>query len=279
MAHGSHTWWGQRFIEALERFTDPSRLGRGHSYATSNKIIAYGVADGMVTAKVRGSVNPYFGVYKEPRYTVTITLTPIIPANWSKIIARLSAQAGPVAKLLANEMPDTIEDVFSDLGLYLLPHNRRDVATDCSCPDYANPCKHVAGVCYALAAALDRDPFLLFELRGLSRDRLREELAASPLGRILSSELAPRDVDPEPAESFYTRPRREPARVDITAREFWTGAKRLPPLEPAAPGPSVPAALIKRQGDYPLFWRKDASFIETMEDIYTRVRTKSPHMK
>jgi len=184
-----------------------------------------------------------------------------------------------VAKLLANEMPDTIEDVFSDLGLYLLPHNRRDVATDCSCPDYANPCKHVAGVCYALAAALDRDPFLLFELRGLSRDRLREELAASPLGRILSSELAPRDVDPEPAESFYTRPRREPARVDITAREFWTGAKRLPPLEPAAPGPSVPAALIKRQGDYPLFWRKDASFIETMEDIYTRVRTKSPHMK
>ncbi len=279
MAHGSHTWWGQRFIEALERFTDPSRLGRGRSYANGNKIIAYGVADGTVTAKVRGSVNPYYGVYKEPRYTVTISLTPIIPANWSTIIARLAARAGPVAKLLANEMPDSIETVFADLGLHLLPHNRADFATDCSCPDYANPCKHVAGVCYTLAAQLDRDPFLLFELRGLARDQLREELAASPLGKILSSELAPRDITPAPAASLYTRPHREPPGADITVREFWTGAKRLPPLDAAPTGPSVPAALIKRQGDYPPFWRKDTSFVKVMEDIYTRVRAKSPHMK
>jgi uncharacterized Zn finger protein len=269
----------QRFIEALERYTDPGRLGRGHSYANGNRIIAYGVANGTVTAKVRGSVNPYFGVYKEPRYTVTITLTPIVHANWSKIIARLSAQAGPVAKLLANEMPDDLEAVFAGLGLYLLPHNRADFATDCSCPDYANPCKHVAGVCYMLAAQLDRDPFLLFELRGLSRERLREELAASPLGKILSSELAPKDFPLQSAASLYTRPRRDPPRDDMTVREFWTGAKRLPPLDATPSGPRVPAALIKRQGDYPPFWRKDTSFIEVMEDIYNRVRTKSPYMK
>lgn len=279
MAQFSRSWWGQRFIEALERFTDPGRLSRGRSYAHNGKILDYKIGQGTVTARVRGSINPYFGIYKEPRYTVNITLTPIVAANWTKIIARLSSQAGPVAKLLANEMPDNIEDIFSGLGLHLLPHSRADFATSCSCPDYANPCKHVAGVCYTLAAALDQDPFLLFELRGLSRERLREELAASPLGRILSSELAPKEVAVEPAGSYYTRPRREPARAEIGQREFWTGARRLPPLGEKAPGPGVPALVIKKQGDYPPFWHKDASFIGAMEELYERVRAKSPQMK
>ncbi len=68
MAQFSRTWWGQRFIEALEQFTDPARLGRGRSYARGGRILDYKLADGTVTAKVRGSINPYFGVYTEPIY-------------------------------------------------------------------------------------------------------------------------------------------------------------------------------------------------------------------
>src|SRR5689334_6395841 len=116
----SRTWWGQRFIEALEEFTDPGRLGRGRSYARGGRILSYETKAGKVTAKVRGSVNPYFGVYEEPVYTTTVALKPITPGNWTRVIAALSGKAAPVAKLLLNEMPDDIDDTFGRLGLHLL---------------------------------------------------------------------------------------------------------------------------------------------------------------
>ena len=189
MAQFSRTWWGQRFIAALERFTDTARLGRGRSYARNGRILDYKLVKGTVTAKVRGSINPYFGVYKEPTYNTTITIKPISATNWTKVIRQIASRADLVTKLLMNEMPDTIEDVFATLDLHLLPHSQSDFTTKCSCPDYANPCKHIAGVYYLLASDLDQDPFVMFELRGLSRDDLHTELARSPLGQILASSL------------------------------------------------------------------------------------------
>ncbi len=278
MATFSRTWWGQRFIAALEEFTDAGRLGRGRSYASNGHILKYTIADGKVKATVRGSVNPYYGIYKEPRYTTTIAFAPIRPIEWTRVIDRIAMNAGFVAKLLVNEMPDTIEQAFQPLDLHLLPQSEADFFTDCTCPDDANPCKHIAGVHYVLAAALDRDPFLMFELRGLSRERLREELAHSPLGQILSSEMAPKDVPVVPAVTYYTRPERTRPDAKVSLREFWAGARRLPPPTDLAP-PLVPALLIKKQGDYPPFWNKDASFIAVMEELYTRVRTKNSQMK
>lgn len=275
----SRTWWGQRFIEALEQFTDQARLGRGRSYASGGRILSYQTEGGKVSAKVRGSVNPYFGVYKEPTYTTEVALKPISRANWTKAIAELSSRAGPVAKLLLNEMPDDIDDTFGRLGLHLLPGDQSEFTTECSCPDWSNPCKHVAGVCYLLASALDRDPFLLFELRGLARDELRVELEKSPLGQLLASEFDQPEVGLQPALSYYTRPVAEPAPATVGYREFWTGARRLPPAIETSPAPSVPALLIKKQGDYPPFWPKDQSFIAVMEELYARVRTKSRQMK
>jgi uncharacterized Zn finger protein len=280
MAQFSRTWWGQRFIAALEQFTDPARLGRGRSYASGGRILDHKLANGTVTARVRGSINPYFGVYKEPIYRTSIKIKAISSADWTKAIRKIASRADLVTKLLMNEMPDTIEDAFSGLGLHLLPHSERDFETDCSCPDWANPCKHIAGVYYLLASELDRDPFLMFELRGLSRDALHAELVRSPLGQILSSALKSDDVPAvEPVESYYTRPDREPDAVIASHKEFWTGAKRLP-APPVAPSqPAVPALLIKKQGDYPPFWHKDVSFISVMEELYDRVRTKNRQMK
>jgi uncharacterized Zn finger protein len=280
MARFSRTWWGQRFIAALEQFTDPARLGRGRSYASGGRILEYTLANGTVTAKVRGSINPYFGVYKEPIYRTSITIKPISSTEWTKAMRTIASRADLITKLLMNEMPDTIEEAFSVLGLHLLPHSERDFVTDCSCPDWANPCKHIAGVYYLLASALDRDPFLMFELRGLSRDALHAELVRSPLGQILSSALKSEEVPAiEPVTSYYTRPTREPDAVIDSHKEFWTGAKRLP-APPSAPSQaSVPALLIKKQGDYPPFWHKDVSFISVMEELYERVRTKNRQMK
>ena len=82
MSQFSRTWWGKRFIEALEDFTDSARLGRGRSYARNGKIKEYQIHGGKITAKVRGSVNPYFGVYKEPLYKTTIEISAIAPGDW-----------------------------------------------------------------------------------------------------------------------------------------------------------------------------------------------------
>ncbi len=274
MAQFSRTWWGKRFIAALEEFTDPGRLSRGRSYANGGKIKSFEIKDGIATAQVRGSVNPYFGVYKEPLYTTTIEIKSISAANWSAAIAYVASKAGFISKLLLNEMPDNIEDAFSTLGLHLLPHQRSDFKTRCSCPDSSNPCKHIAGVYYLLAAKLDRDPFLLFELRGLSRTDLHAELAKSPLGMALSQELAAEQSTPTPVESYYTK-LDTIAASDVSLKDFWQGSKRLPStIEPETQN-SVSAIVIKKQGDFPAFWHKDSSFIATMEELYQRVKAKN----
>jgi len=274
MAQFSRTWWGKRFIAALEEFTDPGRLSRGRSYANGGRIKSFEIKEGVATAQVRGSVNPYFGVYEEPLYTTVIEIKSISAANWSAAIAYVASKAGFISKLLLNEMPDNIEDAFSTLGLHLLPHQRSDFKTRCSCPDSSNPCKHIAGVYYLLAAKLDRDPFLLFELRGLSRTDLHAELAKSPLGMALSQELAAEQSTPTPAESYYTK-LDTIAASDVSLKDFWQGSKRLlAAIEPETQN-SVSAIVIKKQGDFPAFWHKDSSFIATMEELYQRVKTKN----
>ncbi|MBD1866164.1 SWIM zinc finger family protein [Cyanobacteria bacterium FACHB-471] len=275
MAQFSRTWWGKKFIEALEAFTDSGRLSRGRSYASGGKVKSFEIKDGVVTAKVKGSVNPYFGVYEEPLYTTEIRITPIAQAKWGKAIAHIASKASFVSKLLLNEMPDNIEEAFATPGLHLLPHSKSDFKTSCSCPDYSNPCKHIAGVYYLVAAELDRDPFLLFELRGLNRETLKTELAKSPLGIALSAELTAEKAAPRPSSRYYTQPETVALEGEIDLREFWMGEKRLPQNFEATPQTSVPAVLIKKQGDFPPFWQKDSSFIDLMEEFYQRVKTKN----
>ena len=275
MAQFSRTWWGKRFILALESFSDSARLGRGRSYASNGKVLNYKIDQNEITATVRGSVNPYFGVYKEPKYSINIEIKPIDKTNWSKAIKYISSKASFVSKLLMNEVPDNIEEAFADLGLHLLPHSQKDFKTSCSCPDYANPCKHIAGVYYVVASQLDHNPFLLFELRGLSKEALQAELAKSPLGQVLSTELTAKEIPLESSASYYTPLEKVQITQKINPREFWLGTKRLPQTVEAVSPASLPAILIKKQGDFPPFWKKDSSFIETMEELYQRVRTKN----
>jgi uncharacterized Zn finger protein len=276
MARFSRTWWGVRFIEALEKITDPGRLSRGRSYARNGKVRDFQLSKGKITAKVRGSKNPYFGVYKEPLYKTTIQITPISKANWSKVIESISYKASYVSKLLMNEMPENIEAAFSALSLSLLPQSQKDLITDCSCPDWANPCKHIAGVYYLVASEFDRDPFLMFELRGLSQDELQQELGKSPLGKILLEQIvADEQAHLASSESYYTKLSEQEIKAEVSLKEFWTGNKRLPQNIEASVPSTVDAILVKKQGDFPSFWEKDASFVEVMEDFYQIVKKKN----
>lgn len=276
MSQFSRTWWGQRFITALEEFTDPGRLSRGRSYASGSKVKSFTIQDGLVTAQVRGSVNPYYGVYKEPLYITTIEFQPISPAKWAAVIALVASKAGLISKLLLNEIPDNIEESFTLLGLHLLPQSRKDFIAHCSCPDYSNPCKHIAGVYYLVAADLDRDPFLLFELRGLSREDLHKELAKSPLGQALVAELQLAQHPPEALASYHTQPRAIAVKKAPGLRDFWHGAKRLPATIEPLPETLVAGIPVKKQGDFPAFWNRENSFLAAMETIYEQVRHKNP---
>jgi uncharacterized Zn finger protein len=262
-------------MEALERFTDPARLGRGRSYANNGKVLDWAIEPGRVRATVRGSVNPYFGVYKEPRYTITITIPPIDAARWGTIIQAIGGRADHVTRLLLGEMPDDIEGPFEACGVHLLPHRQTPFATKCSCPDWANPCKHVAGVYYVLAGALDRDPFLMFALRGLAREALLAKLAETPLGAALAAELAEEPAAPRAEVSLYPALVLEPLGAEpVPVAGWWEPSIYLPPEPAPVAAPGVAALTIKREGDYPAFWPREGSFVEVMEDLYGRVRKR-----
>jgi uncharacterized Zn finger protein len=272
MGKAAKTWWGQKFIAALEEFTDSGRLQRGRSYSTDNRIKQWRVQEGKVAAKLRGNINPYFGVYKEPTYQVSVHMTHLSAAQWQAIIEKLTRRASFIAKLLLNEIPENIETVFAETGGHLLPNNYKDFKVACDCPDYAVPCKHIAGVCYRLAEAFDQDPFLLFEMRGLAPEKLLQELAKSPLGKVLSEAKSSTEEGLVSGDSYYTRPISIDLSQPLDIKHFWQGQQPLPNSIEPVQAALIPAMLIKKGGDFPAFWQKQSSFIEVMEDFYFRMR-------
>src|SRR4051794_33238709 len=162
------SWWAKRWIEVLESFDIGARLGRGRTYARGGQVLSIEVGKGEVQAKVQGS--------RPKPYAVSIEVKVLSAEDWGRLVGALSGEALFVAKLLAGEMPQDIEKVFQEAGLSLFPQKLRDLKTDCSCPDDSNPCKHIAAVYYLLGEEFDRDPFLLFKLRGLDRDELMDRL-------------------------------------------------------------------------------------------------------
>lgn len=263
------TWWGNRWIKALETTTDPGRLKRGRTYANRRCIRNLEINQGTIRAQVRGNKNAYFGVDQEPTYQAMIVVRPLSSEQWKSAIAQLSSNASFISRLLLNEIPDDLEE---KLGIHLLPRVRTDLQTVCSCPDWGGLCQHIAGVCYQVAAELDQDPLLLFELRGLSREQLFSELAQSPLGQALTDESKFQCIAPAHTESYYTQPELRDL-PNLTPQAFWQGSKPSSPLQPTQS--AITGILIKKQGDFPAFWQRENSFIEAMEALYERVKTKN----
>ncbi len=166
------TWWGKRWLEALERMSDvySNRLARGRTYARAGRTHDVVVKAGSVTAKVTGS--------RAAPYQVTIRLARLPDATWTRAIQSMAAKARFAAELLAGRMPEEIDEAFQAGRASLFPSREADLLTACSCPDWVNPCKHVAATHYVLGEALDRDPFLLFELRGRTREQVLDALRA-----------------------------------------------------------------------------------------------------
>ena len=268
------TWRGEAFVESLTQFIDSGRLARGKAYRTDHRILKFEISDGRVTATVRGNKNPYFGVYKEPKYKVSLNFKQIQQQAWTKIIANICNNPAWLAKLMLNEIPDNLGQAFGEFSL--LPKRFSDINSNCSCPDHTNPCKHMAGVYYRIANILDGNPMLLFPLHGLSITQLQQKLRETDLGAAFAEHLAkPEEIKLTKASHRYAVVKRlkKMNQHSLTPLRYW----EMQPIKPHNDELYEPiaASLIKKQGDYPKFWVKQGSFTYAMEGIYTYIRTKN----
>lgn len=155
------TWWGKKWVEVLSEFEHDQRMSRGRAYARAERVKNFKLAEGGITARVQGSM----GIYK-----INITFKKFSSKKWDAILQKLSGTPILLSGLLNNEMPEKIEEMT---GHSFVPDS---FESECSCPDYANPCKHIAAVFYTLADEIDYDPMILFKLKGMGKEQLLSRL-------------------------------------------------------------------------------------------------------
>lgn len=157
-------WWVQRWLELLDSYRFKKRLERARIYAKEGNVLFIKFTNNQVLAQVQGSET-------EP-YQVSLAIDAFSDTDWDDIISTMSTKAIFLAQLLAGEMPPEIEKVFTDNGLSLFPYTLSDIHANCTCPDPANPCKHIGAIYYQLGDRFSEDPFILFQLRGKTKSEI-----------------------------------------------------------------------------------------------------------
>jgi uncharacterized Zn finger protein len=164
------SWWSRRFVDVLESYGLGARMQRGRKYARTGQVLSLDVRAGMLVAQVQGS--------RPTPYILTVAAESPTVQQWASVDAALGARVGFVARLLAGEVPPDLEDVFRAAAVDLFPASWSTLDARCSCPDWENPCKHIAAAMYVFADQLDGDPWLLLAWRGRNRDQLLDPLRA-----------------------------------------------------------------------------------------------------
>ncbi|MEB3220650.1 MAG: SWIM zinc finger family protein [Candidatus Sericytochromatia bacterium] len=243
---GAENWWADRWLSMLYRFGWKGRLANGRMYADTGRVSEFRVETGRVRAAVQGS--------RTQPYEVTVQIQPLPDADWDLVVDILSCQALFTAQLLAGEMPRDIEEVFEAAYAPLFPRRKDDIKAHCTCPDWANPCKHIAAVYFVLADTFDKDPFLLFHLRGRDRDALIGMLRAARAAEAQAGPMAVETLDAGSLEPF----------------RFWQAGEELENVHVQIAAPPFPGATAKRLGRPP-FWRSPADAITRLAEVYEAI--------
>jgi uncharacterized Zn finger protein len=170
----AHTFWGKAWCDHLESFSDyANRLPRGRTYVRNGSVCHLDIAKGKINANVCGS----------ELYTVKVVIETLPSRKWENVKNRCAGKIGSLLELLQGKLSENVMAVVTDRdnGLFPLPG---EISLHCSCPDWAVMCKHVAAVLYGVGARLDREPELLFLLRGVDHD----ELVSADLGMAAVAE-------------------------------------------------------------------------------------------
>ena len=182
------SFWGASWCTNLERYSDfATRLPRGRSYVRNGFVIDLQIGKGKVTAMVCGT----------DLYKVTVSITPVTAPRWKAICRDCAGSIDSLVELLQGRLAKGVMDRVCRQGDGLFPAPG-DIKLSCSCPDWADMCKHVAAVLYGVGARLDASPQLLFELRGVDQSELiagaGQDLALSKPTPATGTLLADDDV-------------------------------------------------------------------------------------
>src|SRR4051812_11562657 len=200
------TFWGKAWCDNLERYSDyENRLPRGRTYVRNGSVLDLQIAPGEIKALVSGSQ-----IYK-----VKVTVTPVAKARWKSICRDCAGAIDSLIELLQGRFSKGVMERVCQRKTGLFP-SPDEIQLSCSCPDWADMCKHVAAVLYGIGARLDEQPELLFRLRQVDEKELithvEKELSSvksgpkRPSSKVLASEdlagMFGLDLGQEEAESF-----------------------------------------------------------------------------
>lgn len=251
-------WWVQRWLELLDSYRFKKRLERARIYAKEGNVLRIDFVEARAIALVQGS---------EPEpYRVSLTLEPFTDEDWGYVIETLGQKAIFSAQLLAGEMPETIERVFTQNGLNLFPFTLGDVKSTCSCPDKANPCKHIGAVYYQLGDRFNEDPFVIFQLRGRTKGQILDALQTQRLQQCDHPEATP-VLQPDTATTT-TPVENASQQKAIALQQFWSYDQPLDPSLVVLTPPTDGQSTLDLLGEIALNY-EDAQTLQTyLQQVY-----------
>ncbi len=176
----ARSWWGKSWNQNLERYSDfANRLPRGRSYLTNGMVLDLRIEKETIRGIVAGTAST--------PYQITIRIQAISELNWKRLINKALGKVETLQRLLEGKFPEDLKELFfsKDAGLFPAPN---EIKLECSCPDWAVMCKHVAAVLYGTGARLDTSPELFFTLRGVNMDDLIGQVVRKETQKLLSKQ-------------------------------------------------------------------------------------------
>ncbi len=213
---GEQSWWVQQWMELINSYRYKKRLERAWIYAREGNVTSIQFEGRRVHARVQGTE-------KKP-YKVKLWLDILLDEDWNYVIESLANNAKWSAQLMAGIMPRDIEQAFAYTGKRLFPFHLEEVKSECSCPDKANPCKHVSAIYYLMADQFREDPFILFQLRGRSRKILITDLIKRRLkinNKLLKKSMSKKLVSIQGTDSSKAQIN------EISSRNWWSYKNNL----------------------------------------------------
>lgn len=236
---------GRQWISLLRSTSWSNRLDRGKRYARMGQVKDFKISRGEVSASVQGT--------QARPYKIKVSLKPFSGKTWERVYTIMAENPLQYALLRTHKLSDDFLDLLSNDGISLLPGSTREIKASCSCPDVANPCKHIAAVIYIVGEALDENPFLLFQMRGQPFEDFLESVR----------KLFPHTLSDEEVQ-------RESVHPDMSTGRFWVAEGEFKKIETFRRRPDVSCALLRLLG-VPKFLPRTKSVQDQLEHAYDLV--------
>jgi len=254
----SKNWWGAAWIEKMERLAESSRFKEGDASATRNAVQRIRLEGRTIVALVQLKL--------QPAYTVRITFDAFSREQWDQLFANVRDWRALASSLAAGDLPLEIQTGFSKAKLRFMPERYADLHLECGCPDWLKPCAHLVAAWLRFGRDFERDPFLLFQLRGMERKELLDFLRS---GAAPAPEVVPELEEDEETEAESIPVNLQPLPAD--PQTYW--AERPFPVPPPESGERrlLDDGLLEKLGPAPFApnWRDlEPQFHRVYDSVY-----------